>query len=60
MGHMIKQCAITYLANVRKKTASKLIIYLRATTHICIEMNEEEEQNKTPLFAMENEGVARR
>ena len=36
-------------------------IYFHATPHICNEMNkEEEEQNKTPIFPMENKGVARK
>ena len=43
-----------------RKTAWDHNIYFRATPHICIEMNKEEEQNKTPIFTMENEGVARR
>ena len=44
-----------------RKTASDSNIYFRATPHICIEMNkEEEEQEKTPIFTMENEGVARK
>ena len=36
-------------------------IYFHSTPHICIEMNkEEEEQNKTPIFSMENKGVAQK
>ena len=44
-----------------RKQASDDNIYFRATPHICIEMNkEEEEQNKTPIFLMENMDVARK
>ena len=44
-----------------RKQASDDNIYFCATPHICIEMNkEEEEQNKTPIFSMENKGVARK
>ena len=44
-----------------RKTASDSNIYFRATPHICIEMyKEEEEQEKLPIFTMENEGVARK
>ena len=44
-----------------RKQASDDNIYFRATPHICIEMDkEEEEQNKTPIFLMENMGVARK
>ena len=44
-----------------RKRASDDNIYFRATPHICIEMNkEEEEQNKTPIFSMENKGVAQK
>ena len=41
-----------------RKTAAHNNIYQRATPHICIEMNKEEEQSKNPMFTMENEGVA--
>ena len=43
-----------------RKMASDNNIYFRATPHICMEMNEEEEQNKTPIFPLENKGVARK
>ena len=44
-----------------RKTLSDNNIYFRATPHICTEMyEEEEEQVKTPIFTMENEGVARK
>ena len=44
-----------------RKQASDVNIYFRAIPDICIEMNkEEEEQNKTPVFPMENMGVARK
>ena len=35
-------------------------IYFHATPHICIEMRkEEEEQDKSPTFILENESMAR-
>ena len=66
LGHMIEQCAILcdiYIIHLMcsRKTVSDNNIYFRATPHICTEMyEEEEEQVKTPIFTMENEGVARK
>ena len=50
----------THLISERK-TLSDNNVYFRATPHICIEMNkEEEEQDKTNTFTMENKDVPRR
>ena len=47
LGHMI--------------TASDDKIFFHGTTHICIEMNKEkEEQAEIPIFTMENEAVAQK
>ena len=44
-----------------RKTLSDNNIYFRATPHICIEMyKEEEEQDTTLIFTIENRGVAQK
>ena len=44
-----------------KQHQKTTFMYLRATPHIYIVMyKEEEEQEKSPIFTMENEGVARK
>ena len=58
---IVDHCNTTYEKN-KIRVASDNNIYLRATPHImgCEMYKEEEEQDKTPIFTMENEGVARR
>ena len=59
LGHMIKKSAQSHIPLMlsyvicERKTACDHNIYLRATSHICIEMNEEEEKHdETVIFTI--------
>ena len=57
LGHMITVRDSIYIICVKGKKHQ--ITAFTSTPHICTEMyRKEEEQEKTPLFTMENESVA--
>ena len=57
---MINECAMIYSAYVRKENRDHKMNF-PDTSCICIKIDKEEErQNKTSIFTMENESVSQR